>query len=172
MSDDEPPRVLRIETEIDRETIARRQQRRARRPARRSDRWWAVGVGVLSIIGHFTIGPSWVWWVGVAAAGLFLWGDLSERRERERDLAAIPPEERRRIFEIGPSTVRVSTAAGRPLVDATWAEVDEVRRDRDIYTIVVDERLYEIPLDAFPSDFARGSFEATAAGNDRPVRRD
>lgn len=167
---DESAQPLRIETEVDRETIARRQRRRSRRPPRRSDRWWALGVGVLSVAGLVITGPSWLWWVGLAATALFLAGELAEQRARARELAAIPADERRRVFEIGPDTVAVTTAGGRPLLRATWAEVDEVRRDGAIYTIVVDDRFYELPVTAFPGELARGSFEAYAARNDRPVR--
>lgn len=161
--------LLRLEIEVDRETVARRHVRRARRPPRRSDRWWALGIGAFSLIMWVLSGPSLLWWLGVLAAGLFLVGDFLERRAIEREFTAIPPDERRRVLAIGEDQVALTTAAGTPVVAGGWREVERVRRQGGRYTLVLHDEHVEIPLAAFPSEIARGTFEAVAARNDRPV---
>lgn len=162
--------LLRLETTIDRETVARRLARQARRPPRRSDRWWAGGIGAVAVTGWVLSGPSLLWWLGLAAAGLFVVGDVIERRAVSRALAAVPEHERRRVVSVAERGVTVTTAAGAPLVSAPWREVTGVRRIGDLYTITVEDEVIELPLSAFPSELARGSFEAVAARNDRPVQ--
>lgn len=162
--------LLRLETEVDRETVARRLAFHARRPPRRSDRWWAGGIGAIALAGWVLSGPSLLWWLGLAAAGLFVVGDVMERRAVRRELAAVPEHERRRVVSIAERGVTVTTADGEPLVSAPWREVSGVRRTGDLYTITVEDELIELPVSVFPSELARGSFEAVAARNDRPVQ--
>ena len=162
--------LLRLETEVDRDTVARRLARQARRPPRRSDRWWAGGIGAIALAGWVLSGPSLQWWLGLAAAGLLVVGDVMERRAVRRELAAVPEHERRRVVAVAERGVTVTTAAGAPLVSAPWREVASVRRAGDHYTITVEDELIELPMTAFPTELARGSFEAVAARNDRPVQ--
>lgn len=161
--------LLRLEIEIDRETVARRHARRVRRPPRRTDRWWALGIGVFAVFGWVLSGPSLLWWLGLLAAGLFLVGDLLERRAVDRELGAIPPDERRRVLAVGEGEVTLTTAGGTPIVAGSWREVERVRRQGGRYTLVLHDEHVEIPLEAFPSELARGTFEAVAARNNRPV---
>lgn len=161
--------LLRLEIEVDRETVARRHARRVRRASRRSDRWWAFGIGLFSLAMWVLTGPSLLWWLGLLAAGLFLVGDVLERRAIDRELAAIPPDERRRVLAVGEDEVSLTTAAGAPIVAGRWREVERVRRQGGHYTLVLNDEHVEIPLEAFPSEVARGAFEAVAARNDRPV---
>lgn len=164
--------LLQLETEIDRRTIARQHARHARRPPRDSDRLWALGIGLVGVTGWLATGPSLLWWLCLAATGLFLVGDLVERRAVARDLEAIPEDERRRVVTIGESGVTVTAGSGAVLLSGPWREVDAVRRVGRFYTLVVRDEPVEIPLDAFPSELARGSFEAVCARNDRPVLHD
>lgn len=161
--------LLRLEIEVDRETVARRHARRMRRAPRRSDRWWALGMGGLALIMWVLTGPSLLWWLGLLAAGLFLVGDQLERRAIDRELAAIPAEARRRLLTIREDEVELTTAAGDPIVAGTWREVERVRRQGPRYTLILHDEQVEIPKEAFPSEVARGTFEAVAARNDRPV---
>lgn len=161
--------LLRLEIEIDRETIARRHARRVRRAPRRTDRWWALGMGAFALFMWVATGPSLLWWLGLLAAGLFVVGDLVERRAVEREFAAIPPEARRRVLAVGEDHVALTTAAGVPIAAGRWREVERVRRQGGRYTLILDDQHVEIPVEAFPSEVARGTFEAVAARNDRPV---
>lgn len=162
--------LLRLETAVDRDTVAREWARTARRPPRRTDHWWALGIGAVAIVGWVATGPSLLWWAGLVAAGLFLVGELLERRAVSRRLAAIPAGQRRRIIEITEGDVTVTAEDGTRLAHAPWSEVDDVRRQGEHYTVVIRDRSFDVPLSSFSTELARGSFEALAARNDRPVR--
>lgn len=164
--------LIRVETEIDRGTFERRYRRGARRPPRSSDRWWALGVGLVCVLGWITTGPNLVWYLGLGAAGIFLVGEVLERRTISRGLAAVPPEERHRTFEIGHDGVRVVRGDGQELTRATWREIDGISLREGGYLLSIDDQVHELPVAAFPSEIVRGSFEALAARNDRPVHRD
>lgn len=160
---------LQLHTELDRAAIRRQRLRGARRPPRPSDRWWVIGAGVVSAAGWASTGFSIVWAVGVGAAVLFGIGVLVERTAEDRQLAEIPVEHRRRTISIGDERIRAVAQDGTVLVDCPWREVEAVDRNVSGYTIELSDGVIDLPVDAFPNELARGSFEALAARNDRPI---